>query len=158
MHSLSGSLDIPGVYQLIWSQKKLLLFIFIYVFFFVKIYWFKLFYYSALGWHLAIDLFQDSRCDFSWTMRDTCEIGKFILLCCVNTDLHSLAYAPIYVSCRCMPTLMATLNSGEKIIFERTLNVWPIESASVFCESEWMGIHLRVERFALVHLTRSCRL
>ncbi len=39
------------------------------------------------------------------------QIGTFILLCCVNTDLHF---------CRCMPTIMATLNSGEKIIFERT--------------------------------------
>ncbi len=40
-----------------------------------------------------------------------------ILLRRVNADLHSLAYAPIYVSA-CMPTIMATINSGEKIIFE----------------------------------------
>ncbi len=64
-----------------------------------------------LGDHLAIDLFQDSRCDFTGQCGTRArQIGKCILLCRVNTDLHSLAYVPI---CQFLPMhahKMATLN------------------------------------------------
>ncbi len=48
---------------------------------------------------MAIDLFQDSRCEFTGQCG-TCarQIGKYILLCRVNTDLHS-----IYVSAVACP-------------------------------------------------------
>ncbi len=63
-------------------------------------------YFTTLRYcdHLAIDLFQDSRCDFTGQCGTRArQIGKFILLCRVNIYLHSLAYAPIYVSAGACP-------------------------------------------------------
>ncbi len=62
--------------------------------------------------------------------------------------------------CFCLPVHAHTYGN---IKFRREDHFWAHhvmsdeESASVFCESEWMGIHLPSERFALAHLMRSWR-